>query len=577
MSKEHIRYRIYFTNPHRHFISFEAIFPVPSGKSIRLQMPSWRPGRYELGLFARNIRTWKATDIEGSPLRVQKFSRDGWTVEAEGRKEVRIVYEYYAADLNAGSTFLDSEQLYINPVNCMMYNPDEQDLPYQLILELPEVYEIATGMHKTGRHELRANNFDELADCPLIASAALRHFHFTCRGVKFNLWMQGEHRFDEDLLLRQFEAFTAVQIDAFGKFPVTEYHFLFQFTPYFVRHGVEHRNSTVIAMGPVADFLNENWYERMLGISSHELYHTWNVKAIRPIEMSPYQFDRENYSTLGYVAEGVTTYFGDVMMRRGDVISDASLLDIFSRHLDEHYDNPGRFNLSVADSSVDTWLDGYVVGIPGRKVSIYNEGCLIAWICDVRIREATGNQRSLDTAMRLLYERFETPHKGYTGADYKAILEEVAGVSFDDVFNDLVHGTSDYSPYLEKTTNLLGIQWRRERSSKWSEWALGLSVDESGSRISVTSVMPGSPADAAGLWNDDEILTVNGTAPYRNIQHLLRMQSGRECVLQVLRKYKLIELSLRDDGQVWKFKNILTLSESASEAQKEMYRKWSRG
>jgi predicted metalloprotease with PDZ domain len=569
-----ISYCIRFTHPHRHFISFEALFPHDGSEVLVFQLPSWRPGRYELGFFAKNIRSWRAFAEDGRPLSFAKSTRDRWEVKAKGEQAVRIVYEYYAAELNAGSTYLDTEQLYMNPVNCFFYLPAQYNQPYRIQFELPEAFEIACGLPKESVHVLLAEDFDQLADCPLIASASLKHLHYTCRGVGFRIWIQGEHRLDEELLLKQFEAFTAVQIDAFGGFPVSEYHFLFQFTPYFVRHGVEHTNSTVIAMGPVADFLNENWYERMLGISSHELYHTWNVKAIRPAEMQPYRFDQENYTTLGYVAEGVTTYYGDVMMKRANVITAASVLDIFSKHLDEHYENPGRFHLSVAASSVDTWLDGYVAGIPGRKVSIYNEGCLIAWICDLRIMEATALTRSLDDAMRLMYERFGISGKGYTEWDYRSVLKEVSGVSFDDLFDNLVHGTSDYTPYLKHVTDSLGLEWKSERALKWSESALGISVDDSGARTIVSSVVPDSPGDLAGLWNDDEIVTVNGYAPYKNIQQLLRMHSGREIVLGVIRKYRHLQITLRDDGHTWKTRNVLSLKTNSSDAQISMWKKW---
>jgi predicted metalloprotease with PDZ domain len=569
-----ITYHVSYTRPHRHFITFDAVFPHDGKGALKLQLPSWRPGRYELGLFARNVRNWQAYAADGTSLPFCKFSRDGWEVMADGHKEVRITYEYYAAELNAGSTWLDSEQLYINPVNCFFYKPNDYSAGYRITLDLPEAYQVATGLRRRSRHEFEAAHFDELADCPLIASPSLKHLWYDCAGVRFHIWIQGEHRLDDDLLLKQFSAFTREQIAAFGSFPVPEYHFLFQFTPYFVRHGVEHTNSTVIAMGPVADFLNEAWYEKMLGISSHELYHTWNVKAIRPAEMQPYRFDRENYSRLGYVAEGVTTYFGDLMLRRSGVISEGSWFDILARHLEEHFDNPGRHVLSVADSSVDTWLDGYVAGVPGRKVSIYNEGSLIAWICDVRIRTCTGNRASLDTAMKSMYERFGRTGKGYSDHDYRQVLEETAGVSFADIFDRLVHGTSDYTPYLERTVRALGLEWKRERSPKWAEWALGLTVDESGPKMAVSGVVPDSPADLAGLWLEDEVVAVNGLAPYRNIHHLLRMHSGRDMRLTVLRKHRQIEVHLRDDGHVWKWKHSLCRQSGLDESTANLFASW---
>lgn len=569
-----INYHISYTHPHRHFVSFDAVFPNPEKSTLKIQLPSWRPGRYELGMFAKNIRNWRAWSSNGQPLSFSKITRDCWEIESIGESEIRITYEYYAAELNAGSTFLDGDQLYINPVNCFFYISNDHSVPYTLSFELPETYEIACGLRHLNRHTLSAENFDELADCPLIASAALRHLHYTVGQVNFRVSIQGEHRLDEELLLRQFESFSRAQIDLFGSFPADEYHFLFQFTPYFVRHGVEHRNSTVIAMGPVADFLNENWYERMLGISSHELFHTWNVKAIRPIEMQPYRFDQENYSRLGYVAEGVTTYYGDLILTQSGVMSVGSFLDILSRHFEEHFDNPGRHALSVAESSFDTWLDGYVNGVPGRKVSIYNEGCLIAWMCDARIRWATQNKKSLDDVMRLMNSRFGTTGIGYSESDYFGILEEVSGVSFSDIRSSLINGTGDYSSFLQTAANQLALQWKIEPVLKWSEASLGFSLDEGGARAVVTSVVTDSPGDHAGLWLDDELITVNGIAPYRNIQQLLRMNSGKEIILGVVRKYKQVEINLREDGKVWRWKHQLSVDPTADQRSLDALRAW---
>jgi len=573
MNARVISYHLSVQAPHRQFIRFEAVFPNPNGKNLRLQLPSWRPGRYELGLFARNVRGWKASDAEGKTLPFSKFSRDGWEVESEGLSTVRISYEYYAAELNAGSTFLDEEQVYINPVNCFFFLPDFADLPYRISLDLPEHFQIATGMRVSGKFECVATDFDELADCPLIASGSLQHLEYTCRGVHFHLWIQGEHGLDCDKLLADFNAFSSVQIDAFGSFPVNEYHFLFQLPPYSVRHGVEHQNSTVIAMGPATEYSDPVKYEKLLGISSHELYHTWNVKAIRPIEMQPYRFDRENYSTLGYVAEGVTTYYGDVMLCRARLISDETLLNLFSRHLDEHVNNPGRFSLSVADSSVDTWLDGYVTGVPGRKVSIYNEGCLIAWICDARILDVTNGNSSLDTLMRKMYKEFGESGIGYTGADYKRILEEVSGVSFDDVWKNLIHGVEDYSPFLQQTMETLGIDWIREPSPKANERSFGFSVDESGSRNRITAVVPHSPADTGGLGIGDEIVALNGVAVHQNIHDMVNIAKG-PMILDIIRRKKMSQVELNVDGNCWKYRQVLRRSESLSEVQKFCYQCW---
>ena len=545
-----IHYSVGIEHPHRHFIQFRAAFETHGRRSLSLQLPSWRPGRYELGNFAKNIFQWSASDEKGTALSFRKVTKDLWIVETNGASKVVINYHYYAAELNAGSSFLDEEQLYVNPVNCFFYDAEKPELPFHVQLNLPENFRIACGLHQESGHILTASNFDELADCPFIASASLRKLDYHVQGVTFHLWIQGEVKLDEVALLNEFAAFTKCQFDIFGDIPCKEYHFLFHFVPHFLRHGVEHSNSTVIAMGPAADFQQDHLFKDLLGISCHELFHTWNVKNIRPVEMMPYDFTKENYSESGFVYEGVTTYYGDMLLWRSGAISDDEWLAMVGEHLQDHFTNHGRLNLSVAQSSWDTWLDGYVAGIPWRKVSIYNEGFLIALICDLRIMQANAHRLSLDHVMRMLYDDFGKKRIGYAKSDYRVLLDRFGQGMLNDVWDNLVNGTADYTPFLSDALAQAGVTLVATASSKYAESTFGLSVDESNQKVTITAVVPGSPADRAGLWYGDEILAVCDVAPYKNFQHLLRMQS-EVCKLSILRKGRRLSVVVQPDGRVW--------------------------
>ena len=181
--------------------------------------------------------------------------------------------------------------------------------------------------------------------------------------------------------------------------------------------------------------INKSLYKELLGVCSHELYHTWNVKSIRPLDMFPYDFSCENYSELGYIYEGITTYMGDLFLLKSKVFSIEQYFDELNNQLQRHFDNMGRFNYSVAESSFDTWLDGYVQGAPGRKVSIYVEGCLLAFIADVKILKATAGKYGLDEVMKRLYFNYAIKGKGITENDYRKELEQISGLSFADYFD----------------------------------------------------------------------------------------------------------------------------------------------
>ncbi|MBX7051967.1 MAG: PDZ domain-containing protein [Flavobacteriales bacterium] len=567
-----IHYQISIENPHRHFISFEAKFPCQGKQKLLLCLAAWRPGRYELGNFSKNIRKWKAVG-QDRELTFRKITKDCWEVNCEGLDEVILTYEYYAAELNAGSTYLDTEQLYINPVNCFFYVQDSPQWPYQLQFNLPNDYQIASGLSKISKHICTASSYDDLADCPLIASDTIKNLSYSAHGILFQIWIQGDLKTDEERLIREFTAFTNAHFDIFGNIPCDEYHFLLHFPPYFIRHGVEHHNSTVIAMGPAADFQGESQFKDLLAISCHELFHTWNVKCIRPVEMMPYDFSQENYSRLGYVYEGVTTYYGDQLLWRCGSINDAEWFAELEDRIQTYMDNHGRFNLSVADSSFDTWLDGYNSGIPWRKVSIYNEGLLIACMCDLEILKASSGRYSLDDVMRDLYRDFGQKQIGYSESDYQNLIRKYLGKTTDDIFNSFVNGTEDYLPGIQKALAYAGLQVMQLASPKVSEANYGFAVDESGGKLTINSVIPCSPADECGLWIGDEIIAVNGTSPYKNFQPLLK-QSETRPEIQFLRKGKTMSAVLNISKNTWGRRYKLMMNETCTEDERAFFALW---
>lgn len=548
-------YSVSIENPHRHFIRFEGKFSTHGSNTIQLQLPAWRPGRYELGNFSKNIRAWKATDAAGNALHYTKLNKDLWEVSCAETDTVVIAYEYYGNELNAGSSFLDESMLYLNPVNCFFYDNKHMDSPYEVRFQLPNDYEIACGMHAPAKHVRYAKNFDQLADCPLIASKSMKHLTYEASGILHHIWIQGQVNLNEERLLREFEAFSEAQIKLFGGMPCSEYHFLFHFPPFFVRHGVEHCNSTVIAMGPASEYSYESAFHDLLGISCHELFHTWNIKSIRPKEMMPYDFTQENYTRLGYVAEGVTTYYGDMLLWHTGAFADEEWFEVLSEAIQTYADNPGRFNLSVAESSWDTWLDGYGPGIPWRKVSIYNEGMLCALMCDLHILSNRTGQASLDDVMRMMYEQFGKAGKGYSEEDYRLLVEEVANESLHTIFDNHLHGTSDYMPSLEHYLLLAGLEIKKVPATKTTERMFGFGTDEAGGKAVVALVQPESPADKAQLWTGDEIVTINGVAPYKNFQHLMAEGATKPLELAIMRKGQMMTKTIHASAQpvMWKY------------------------
>src|SRR5690606_6941284 len=402
-------------------------------------------------------------------------------------------------------------------------------------------------------HQFKAKDFHELVDCPLIASNSLKHHTFEESKVLFHLWFQGECKPDFKKLENDFKKFCKKQIKDFGSFPVNEYHFLFQILTYRTYHGVEHSNSTVISLGPSYEIMDEKgWYNELLGVSSHELYHTWNVKQIRPIEMFPYDYTKENYTVLGYLDEGVTTYFGDKYLFTSGVFDWTQYKSTFDKLLERHYTNFGVENLSVASSSFDTWLDGYVRGIPNRKGSIYTEGAMVAFITDVFIMKNTSNKKGLKDVTKLLYTDFAKKGKGVSDADYKAVVEKVSGTSYDKIYAELIHGTADFTPWLKEAAKYIGCELKITPSNSYHEAHFGFKVRYENNSCIVDNVAPQSVAEKLGLAVGDEILALNNIKLANDLEQWSNYFGDDKQTVTIKRALGKIELlDLKSDKKIY--------------------------
>jgi predicted metalloprotease with PDZ domain len=513
----------------KHLIAIEFVADAIQSNEVRIQLPSWRPGRYEQGNFAKNVKQFIPLDEKDRVLPFQKITKDCWVIHTKDIKQLRIKYFYYAVDLNAGSSFLDENQLYVNPVNCCVYIPDRIEEACIIELKIPSDYQVACSLpsataHKkqentSYKHILSAKDYHELADSPFIASPTIKHNVFFLDGIEFNLWFQGECKINWAKVLNDFFIFINEQfVTMKGPVPSSEYHFLFQILPYRFHHGVEHLASTVIALGPSYDIMDGEVFLELLSVSSHELFHSWNIKAIRPAEMFPYDYTKENYSRLGFVYEGVTTYYGDFLLFRSGIYSEVDYFKSMFRHLQAHFDNFGRYTMSVADSSFDTWLDGYAEIVPHRKTSIYSEGCLLALMTDLMIRRYTQNKQCLDDVMMYLYTEFAQKGKGYSETDYKQAVEKIATHSFEVFFNTYIYGATSYENALGECLKYVGLQLLKVKSKKYFEGAYGIKTSSpsnlqilKGMRGEiVTAIYPDSVIEKAGIQLGDEIISING-------------------------------------------------------------------
>jgi predicted metalloprotease with PDZ domain len=542
-------YRLYFEVPQQHFIRIEMDLPASMGQATEVRLSKWRPGRYELGPYVENIVDVRAISASGKELAVTKMAYNHWLVADSGQEAATLHYRYHAIAPDAGGSHFDERQAYVNGVNLFMYLPAQLDAPCTVELNLPPHYLLACGLQREGK-KLFAADFHELVDCPFIASPTLQHHAFDVCGITHNLWFQGEARPDFGRIEADFARFGEAQTTLFGGFPVKEYHYLFQIHSKPFYHGVEHHNSTVLAFGPGYKLMQAEMYQELLGLCSHELFHTWNVKAIRPADMRPYDYDRMNYSRLHYVTEGVTTYYGDLMLLKSGVWGLPEFLSVFNDSaLKKHYANDGRNHLSLEQASFDSWLNGYKPGVPNRKISFYTKGALAAFILDYRIRQASHNEKSLDTVMREMYDRFGKTGAGYTKADYRAIAEAHSGIDLSDYFIDVIEGTVPLEPLLKAAANYVGLDLVLRKPATVAERLFGFQIEDSEKVFLVKQVWENGPASFAGLSVGDEPVAINQLrVSLGNFESVLaQFEHEQEVHLTIFRSERLQEILLRQD------------------------------
>lgn len=558
-----LTYRLTHANPLTGYVPVEIQIPAAGAGAVTLQLAAWRPGRYELQNFAQKVRGLTVTDAAGQPVSWRKVTKDRWEIEA-GAKALVVRYEFYARQLDAGGSWLDEGQLYVNPINCLPSVMGRKDEPCQLELVVPDDWRVACALPAAGTDPrvLQAATYDELVDSPLIASPTLRLWEYEVGGAAFSVWVQGNGAVDARLLTH-FQAFTEVQLALFGGFPRAAYHFLVQLLPTRFYHGVEHTTSTVLALGPGEQLSTWALYKELLGVASHELFHVWNVKLIRPAELQPYDYTREQYFRTGYVAEGLTTYYGDLLLARAGVFSPEQYITELNGVLAKHFADEGPQHLSVADSSMDLWLDGYKAGAPHRKASIYHKGALAALLLDLTLRALTGGERTLDDVMRALWAEFGQTGRGYTEADYRRVVEAVAGRPLAWYFRDVIDGTVPLDSLLDRALGTVGARLRIEPNPGAAEGRFGFRVNTQNALPDVVGLAHGSPAERA-LSLDDEIVAVNGRKIENNLAALLH--DAVEVELTLFRQKTLRTVQLTADGGAYFRRYTVEIKPDGAEA-----------
>lgn len=511
-----ISYTVSMPRPATHLLEVEMRVRATRGNlpaSVDLVMPVWTPGSYLIREYARHIQDFAAYAPDGGSAAGQlswsKTNKNTWRIVAKGAREIVVRYSLYANELTVRTNELNDRHAFWNNAATLMYVDGFLGAPSIVRVRPFGDWQVATGLPRvaTETNAFRAANFDVLYDSPFLAS---RHtvIPFQVRGIEHRFVIDGTGNFDAEQLRADVPKIVEAAAALFGDLPYDNYTFMLMTHPT-ARGGLEHLNSTALIWRRF-DFRSAPRYKEFLSLVAHEFFHLWNVKRIRPDALGPFDYTAENYTRLLWVAEGFTSYYETLLLRRAGIMNDREYLDALAATINTIQRTPGRNEMSVEEASFDAWIKYYRPdeNSVNSQISYYDKGALVGMLLDLEIRRRTAGARSLDDVMRALYTDFAKRERNFTPEDLQRTAERIAGASLEDFFNSYVRGTKEL-PY-DELFPAFGLTLDRTGGRTTPRPFFGANLTQTGDRLNVTNVPSDSPAYAADINAGDQIIALDG-------------------------------------------------------------------
>jgi predicted metalloprotease with PDZ domain len=468
--------------------------------ALDLSLPAWSPGWYVIENYAKNILRFRVTEPGGGELRPAQVRKQTWRIDTKGISRITVEFDYKAAVLSANQARIAEDYALFTGTQLFLMPEGHRSQPSVVRFEVPTGWKIATGLDETADPMVfTATDYDTLVDQPTLMGQ-FDLTRFTVDGKPHEVVANPPGVFAAErmrTLAGHLSKLAETQGRIFGGLPYRKFVYFYLFRPAEASATVlEHQNSFVAIWNPDAPPLPED----MVGQASHEFFHVWNVKRIRPVEMWPYDYAKETETPLLWVSEGFTSYYAGLALYRAGLRDARSFVEEAARAIGEVEGNEARRYISASDSSTSTWL-GYN-SPPPFSMSYYSQGRNIAGLLDISIRHDTNGASGLDDVMRALFTDFYERGRGFNTADLIRVVNRIAGRSYDSFFSRYVSGT-DVPPY----DTILGYAgYRLERTTRKVPF-LGVNLDTLGR---VTGFPPGFDAAASPLQPGDFIVSVAG-------------------------------------------------------------------
>ncbi|WP_111811300.1 M61 family metallopeptidase [Acinetobacter baumannii] len=544
-----LHYQIEFDDYKQHLVHVTIRFLANPNQELWL--PTWIPGSYLIREFSKHIEAVKAYDEAGRMLNIKKTEKNRWRLFNTDHELITVEYDVYAYDLSVRGAYVDQTRLYINPACVCLGLEGQEQSACELEIFLPDElkhFQLATGLASKslvkGRFTLKADHYDQLIDSPFELADQTR-FSFETHGIEHEFVISGTHATNVDRLKTDIEKICAAEIDLFGSAPFKNYTFMTMATGNSYG-GLEHCNSTSL-ITPRDDLPKSNEptepskdYQRFLGLCSHEYFHSWLVKFIRPENFANYNLHQEGYTSLLWIFEGFTSYYDDLILLRSGVISQKSYLDLLKSQIDRYLQNPGRFVQTVAESSFDAWIKFYRQDENSNNAgtSYYNKGALVALCLDLGLR-LRGS--SLDALMRRLYENTQNGVQVNERTIFD-LCEELTGDSWVEQINHLINTTEELP--LDQLFSEFGLSYTLKNDKTL---AYGLKLADKPEGVLVQNAHREGAGAKAGISANDVIIAIDGLKATTKLIEKYAKQKGNYSVL-AFRRDELLSFEVTSDS-----------------------------
>jgi len=577
--QEAVHYRVSMTRPHSHLFEVEAAFPA-GPDVLDAVLPVWTPGSYLVREYARHLQDVTALGPGGEPLPVQRIDKRTFRVRAGG-KAVTLCYRVYAHELTVRTSHLDGSHGYFNGATVFVYTEATRHLEHRVTVVPPEGWRTFCALEQQDGIFL-APDYDTLVDSPFEVGPHTP-LSFVAAGVPHEVVVWGDTPQDPDKLTADLQKICETEARLFGGLPMKRYLFLVYLTDK-GRGGLEHAASTALLF-PRAAFQSVRGWEDFLTLAAHEYFHLWNIKRVKPRALVPFDYSQENYTTLLWAFEGMTSYYDNLFIRRAGLMSAQRYLTRLGETLTTLHSTPGRRVQTLADASLMSWIKHYRPdeNSGNSAISYYLKGEVTCALLDLEIRRATGDAKGLDDVVRRLWQR-HGDGLGVSEDGVEAIASEVAGKDLTPFFDRAVRGTEelDYSAFSyvglemgfrvrESSTDKGGTPPRKSGDTKPKGW-VGLAFKGS---ATVAAVMDGSPAMEAGIYPDDEVVALDGykTDAAGLVSRCEDKRPGEAVRVTLFRRDKLMEIPIVL-GQKPLDTVYFTRVEKPTDAQKAAFQAW---